>query len=265
MLRFRYHRLRHELTNYSLFNSRHVDGQIVSQHQSGTHWLKYMMANALSHHHSLPPPKYNHANDFIGGPKDPIVYPNIPHLISSHSVPPIIAPWLIASRGVQLPKYILLVRDIRASLVSNYRKWQQRYDQSFSEFLRGDPAGRKYNSDIWWSIRFLNAWHRMLLAHTDNILMVHYESLLENPKDQLSRSSDFLNLGLSSKAISVGIENATKDRMKARADPARPDGEVNESAGNISDWFNSSDRLFFSKQCRKFLSSDYGYDYESWQ
>ena len=56
-------------------------------HQSGTHWLKFMLANALSYQYGSPPPAYNHANDIIGGPRDAIVYPQLPRLISSHSMP----------------------------------------------------------------------------------------------------------------------------------------------------------------------------------
>lgn len=264
-VRFHYHRLRHELTNYSLLKYRNVDAQIVSQHQSGTHWLKYMMATALSHRYSLPPPKYNHANDIIGGPKDPVVYPNIPRIISSHSIPPQLASPLLKSRRIEFPKYVLLVRDIRASLVSNYRKWQQRYDVSFSEFLRGDPAGRKYNSDVWWSIRFLNAWANMRDANTDNVLTVHYESLLHNPTHELVRINDFLKLQLCDEALEVGVGRATKSAMKSRADPQRPKGEVNESNENIYDRFSLSDRQFFTQQCDRFLQFSYGYNYQDWR
>ena len=263
-LRFNYHRLRHELTNYSLVKSRDVDGQIVSQHQSGTHWLKFMLANALSHQYGLPPPQYNHANDFIGGPKDAIVHPNIPRLISSHSIPPIAAAYLVNSGKLNLPKYVLLVRDIRASLVSNFRKWENRYAVSFSEFLRGDPSGRKYNSDLWWSIRFLNAWHRLSHVPASEILTVRYESLQQELSLQLNAVNDFLDLKLSVEAITAGIESASKTEMKSRADPERPKGEVHESVVDPFEWFNSSDRAFLTNQCDKFLRFDFGYDYRHW-
>lgn len=223
-----------------------------------------MLANALSHQHGLPPPQYNHANDFIGGPKDAVVYPNIPRLISSHSIPPIVVASLVNAGKLNLPKYVLLVRDIRASLVSNFRKWENRYAVSFSEFLRGDPSGRKYNSDLWWSIRFLNAWHRLSLVSESKILSIHYESLQKEPRVQLDSVNDFLNLELSAEAITAGIESATKSEMKSRADPERPKGEVHESAVEPLEWFNSSDRAFISNQCDKFLRFNFGYDYRQW-
>ena len=263
-LRFNYHRLRHECANYSLLKSRWVDGQIVSQHQSGTHWLKFMLANALSNEHGLPSPRYNHANDFIGGPKDPVVYPNIPRIISSHSIPPIITPYLVKTGKIKLPKYVLLVRDIRASLVSNYRKWENRYKVSFSEFLRGDPSGRKYNSDLWWSIRFLNAWCRLSVIPGARILIVHYETLVEDPGSHINEINDFLCLNLSRNAIEEGVRSASKSAMKSRADPGRPKGEVHESEVNPLEWFGGADKAYFSNQCEIFLQCDFGYNYRQW-
>jgi hypothetical protein len=261
---FHFHRLRRESTNYSLFKHRQVVGQIVSQHQSGTHWLKYMMANALSHQHCLPPPKYNHANDFIGGPKDPIIYPDLPRLISSHSIPPLTAPLLVKFNQVKLPKYVLLVRDIRASLVSNYRKWKERYSVDFNEFLLGDPAGKKYNSDLWWSIRFLNAWGHLNTVYSENMLTVHYESLIENTEMELNRVSNFLKLRLSAEAISFGVQSASKSAMTLSADPERPKGEVNQGELNYFEWYAPADRALFTARCLKYLKFDFNYDYRKW-
>ena len=263
-MRFSWHRWRREATNFSLFKSRHADGQIVSQHQSGTHWLKFMLANALSHHYALPAPQYNHANDFIGGPKDEVVYPALPRLLSSHSIPPLITPWLIKGGMFRLPKYIVLVRDIRASLVSNYRKWTDRYGVSFSTFLRGDPAGHLYNSDIWWSIRFLNAWGRLHEVAAENILIIHYESLLSEPFTQLSSINHFFGLSLSDEAIQAGIAAGNKTNMLAKADPERPSGEVHAQSTSVPDWFDEEDKRFFSYYCKKLLKYDFGYNYQTW-
>ena len=262
---YHWHRWRRESTNFSLFKSRRAFAQIVSQHQSGTHWLKTMLANALSYQYDLPAPQYNHANDYIGGPKDAIVYPQIPRLISSHSIPPLVTPMLVTMRVLNLPKYIVLVRDIRASLVSNYRKWQQRYRVNFSVFLRGDPAGRRYNSDIWWSIRFLNAWGKYHLAIPRKTLIVRYEDLQSDPMSQIERLSEFVGLALSNEAIKSGIVAGDKARMLAKADPERPPGEVHAENTQVLDWFNDSDKRFVSHYCRKLLKFDFGYNYQVWE
>ena len=263
-VRFHWHRVRREVSNFSLYKSRHVDAHIVSQHQSGTHWLKYMVANALSCQYDLPKPAYNHANDFIGGPKDPIIYAELPHLISSHSIPPLFTPLLTKLGVLRLPKYILLVRDIRASLVSNYRKWSERYGVSFSTFLTGDPAGRLYNSDLWWSIRFLNAWGKLYANLADQMLVVRYEDLRVNTAKELEKINRFAALALTEEAIHTGIAAGSKTQMLSKADPQRPPGEVHADSTEVSAWFNASDRRFFMYYCAKLLRYDFGYDYRDW-
>ena len=69
---FHFHRLRRALGNFSLLAHRDCAGHLASMHQSGTHWLKFMLASALARHYGVPGPRYNHANDFIAGPHDEI-------------------------------------------------------------------------------------------------------------------------------------------------------------------------------------------------
>ncbi|MGR8948272.1 MAG: sulfotransferase domain-containing protein [Gammaproteobacteria bacterium] len=263
-LRFHYHRLRHEASNFSLLKSRHAIAQLVSQHQSGTHWIKYMLANALANHFNLPGPQYNHANDFIGGPKDDVVYPQIPRLISSHSIPPLITPVFMRLKILHWPRYVLLVRDIRSSLVSNFRKWEERYAEDFSDYLRGDPAGRKYNSDIWWTFRFLNAWGKINQQFPHQLLVVHYEKVLEDSFKELDRINQFVNLGLEEDDLLKGIAAASKQKMIAKSDPARPRGEVNRGNVNVSAYFSPDDRIYFENRCQRFLKYSFGYDYRLW-
>ena len=155
---FFYHCLRRDISNYSLIKNRNHAGILISMHQSGTHWLKHMLASAITHELGLPPPKFIHANDIIGGVKDPRVYPQVPRLVMSHSIPPMILKSEFFRRLIKLPRHVLLVRDCRASLVSNYDKWKETYNCNFSEYLRGDMKGHRFNNDIWWCIRYYNAW-----------------------------------------------------------------------------------------------------------
>ena len=223
-----------------------------------------MLANALAHKHNLPAPQYNHANDFIGGPKDAVVYTQIPRLVSSHSIPPLFTPLLVKLSVCQFPKYIVLIRDIRASLVSNYRKWQDRYAVDFSEFLRGDPAGKKFNSDIWWSIRFLNAWGQFQRHSKSKVLVVRYEQLLQNTVVELERINQFIELALTEQNILHGVEAASKQEMLSKADPERPPGEVNKKGVNVTSYFKSPDKRYFAEVCQTFLKYDFGYDYQQW-
>jgi Sulfotransferase domain len=262
--RFQFHRFRHELGNFSLLKSRRCDGAIISMHQSGTHWLKFMLASAMAEHYAVPQPRYNHANDIIGGSKDPRRYAQIPHLRSSHTIAPL---WLrspFALRRAKLPPYVLLVRDIRASLVSNYRKWQTRYAVSFTEYLRGDPSGRRFNSDIWWCFRFLNAWGQMVALAGPRIHVVHYEDLVAAPHGELNRIARHFGLALSPSTIDTAVAAASKQAMAQRSDPARPPGAINLYDKDPLAAYSASDRDLVRSRCRRYLRSTFGYDYTNW-
>jgi Sulfotransferase domain len=262
--RFQFHRLRHELGNLSLLKSRRCDGAIISMHQSGTHWLKFMLASAMAEHYAIPRPRYNHANDIIGGSKDPRRYAQIPHLRSSHTIAPL---WLRSPyvlRRVKLPPYVLLIRDIRGSLASNYRKWRTRYAVSFTEYLRGDPSGRRFNSDIWWCFRFLNAWGQMAALPGPCIYVARYESLVAAPHAELDRIARHLGLALSPSNIDTAVRAATKPAMAQRSDPARPPGAIDLRENDPLAAYDASDRDFVRSRCQRYLQNTFGYDYADW-
>ena len=58
MLEFHRQRLRRDALNFSLLKHRHCEGSMVSMHQSGTHWLKHMLAVAIAAKHGLEPPRH---------------------------------------------------------------------------------------------------------------------------------------------------------------------------------------------------------------
>jgi hypothetical protein len=234
---------------------------MVSMHQSGTHWLKYMLATAMAQHYGVPGPKYNHANDIIGGPKDTPLHPQLPRIISSHGIPHLSLRWSWVHQACRLPRYLVLVRDIRDSLISNYAKWRQRYGVSFSKFLRGDMSGHGYNSDIWWCIRYLNAWGRLAERFPDGALVVRYEDLQAEPLVRLQEIVRFLDLPLSDDELRKAIEQASKERMAAQHDPQRPDGEVRLESETPPMVLSEADQCYLSSVCRCYLRYDFGYIY----
>jgi hypothetical protein len=263
--RFHYHRLRHELSNYALVRLRGCDGIIASMHQSGTHWLKFMLATAMADHYGIPGPQYNHANDIIGGPKDDIHYSNLPEIRASHTIPPLLLRNKLGVKLLNLPPSVILIRDIRASLVSNFTKWRERYAVLFSEYLRGDPSGRRFNSDLWWAFRFLNAWTQLAEESQAQVRFIHYEQLLSNPHETLLSVSNHLGLPLSNASINIGIDSASKEAMTKRSDPGRPPGEVNSLEIDAQALFTIEDRDFLTSRCEAFLDNALGYDYASWE
>lgn len=265
-LRFHYHCLRRDVSNFSLLRHRDYTGFLVSMHQSGTHWLKHMLAVAIAARHDLPPPRYSHANDIIGGVHDARVHVRGPHLVSSHSVPHLLVGSRCLRRVMRLPPYVVLVRDIRAALVANWEKWKDHYRCPFGEFLRGDMGGKRFNSDLWWCIRFCNAWGRVAQRVPSEVLVVRYEDLQRDPLPELARIDAFWKLGLGTDALDRGVRESTKDRMSAKRDPDTPGGVtvVRRDGRPASDWFDAEDRAFFGTACRRYLHHDFGYDYGRW-
>ena len=260
VLGFHLHAWRRSLGNFALLSQRACVGQIASMHQSGTHWLKYMLANALAHHFGTPPPAFNHANDIIGGPRDPIVHPQLPRLLSSHSMPHPLLTHAWAQRAFELPPYVVLLRDLRDSLASNYAKWQARYQVDFATYVRGDVAGRRYNSDLWWTLRFMNAWGDARARAPARILVLRYEDLVLDAHAALARLVTHFQLPLLAADLDHGVACADKRSMAARHDPARPPGAVRVDDAGAPTW-GRAELDFVATACRRCLRHDFGYDY----
>ena len=262
-LGFHWHARRRGLGNFALFHTRHCHGQLLSMHQSGTHWLKFMLANALAYHYGTPPPVYNHANDIIGGPHDPIVYPQLPRLIASHTIPHPVLSFPAIHRLCRLPRYVVLVRDLRAALASNFVKWQARYQVDFSEYVRGDVSGRRYNSDLWWALRFMNTWGDVIARVPARVVLVRYEDLQRDPLHELTRVAAHFTLDLPTTALAHGVAASDKVSMQARDDPARPAGAVRIGTAAEPD-YTEADQAFVTAVCRRCLRHPCGYDFARW-
>lgn len=230
-------------------------------HQSGTHWLKYLLAVAIASEYRLPMPKYNHANDIIGGSKDPRLYAAAPRLASSHSIPHPLLRSSVFRAMLNLPRYVVLIRDIRSILVSNYEKWRNRYNCSFSEYLRGDIRGRRFNNDIWWCIRFMNAWGRLIENYPDEHLLVKYEDLTSDTLVQVNRINNFWNLGIREDYLRFAIQESTKDKMLLKHDPGRPAGEIRMKSKTFEEITTEDDWAFFNHTCASYLDYEFGYSY----
>jgi len=254
---FIYHSAKRDLTNFSFLRHTKFSGFIVSMHQSGTHWLKHMLACAIAKQYILPMPKYNHANDFIRGPKDPVVYSTVPCLGSSHTIPhPLLSSRVIRS-FMNFPKYVVLVRDMRKTLASNYLKWKEYYNCDFSNYLRGKPH------EIWWCIRFLNAWGRISDKFPQDTLIVKYEELCDDALFQLKRINDFFELELDEESIKYGILKSNRENISEKSDPKNLVGSGVVGRHNIKheDLFSNGDRDYLYSECARLLKYSFGYNY----
>lgn len=269
--RFAFHAWRRDIGNFALFKYRDVEGFIVSGQNSGTKWLKSMLSQAIAHHFERPPPAYTNnadSNDFIGHPRHERRYPETPRLASTHTI----AHPLVQARPVRalirFPPYVVLVRDIRAALVSHYEKWREDYGIGFSEFLEGDVAGGRHWADFWWHIRFCNRWGPIVQHYPARTLLVRYEDLQQQSAVELGRIRDFLGLPLSDADLAHGIAESSKKKMSARINPALEGGrrkQVRQDERDPMLWYTVADRERFQAIVDDNLRWPMGYDYTDWR
>jgi hypothetical protein len=269
-LRQAYRFLRHELTAFTLLKpgNFHIAGHIMTMHQSGSHWLNNMLAEGLIREYQLPGLQHIRDRSVISGPRHDKVYWRLPRIIQSHEAPsPLVHMWPLC-RLVPFPKYVFLVRDIRAAMVSAYEKKRHlpAFQISFSQYLRNDRLiGNDIPRDLWLRIRQLNAWDRDIRRlPTDRTLVVHYEKMKADTPAELRRVWSFLDLPPRDDAFFAEIVAATsKERMAAKESP---DGNkiVRTSEREPLEWYSTEDRNYLMATVDAWLHNHFGYDYHDW-
>lgn len=265
--RFHWHCWRRDVSNFALLKYRDFDGFLVTMQHSGTHWLKYMMSVAIASQLDLPPPHYIHndsSNDFIGHPKHERRHLEAPRIASTHSIPHALFDSRVLRRLAKFPHYGVLVRDIRGALVSNYEKWKLCYGVSFSEYLRGDPSGKRYIMDIWWCLHFLNRWSRVRKRFPHETLILKYERLSEDPAISIEQMFTHFGIVIAHDHIEYAVAESSKEKMADRLNPDDPIRNIVRDSHQAPDtWFSTDDRLFFDTTLARYLCDDFGYRY-SW-
>ena len=259
--KYKYHALRRDYFNFSLLAHRDFDAMLITMHQSGTHWLQYMLTLALAEKLGLDKPDYIQSDLFFGNPSSYQNNSETIRIAGSHSIPHALVGSNLFNKILRFPKYLILVRDMRASLVSNFEKWKDHVEYTnFSTYLRGDEKGKRFNSDIWWCIRFYNAWGRILNNMPDSTFSIKYEDLLTNTFHVLTNASEFLGLELKDEQLRLGINGASKSNMRGKQDPSALT-VVREDRRNPIDWFSEKDKQFFVDTCKDHLKYDFGYNF----
>ena len=162
-------------------------------------------------------------------------------------------------------KVILLTRDPRDALVSNWHKKQKINKQwkasSLSDFLR--------NSDyLDKMIELYNFWIENRDVPED-FLRVRYEDMVGNPGGELKRVMNFLGLQVSERAIAAAVEYASLDNMKKLvAGGDKQPGKVGElykirqgKTGTYKEKLSTEDLAFIEQQLQERLHPSYEYNY----
>nr|WP_321439535.1 sulfotransferase domain-containing protein [uncultured Hyphomonas sp.] len=250
-------------TNFSVLRHGAFDGVLVTSKNSGTHWLKYMLAVALAETYGIEPPEYfseNAVRPYIGWPKDAPVFPQLPRLAFSHTIPHRLADWGWARGLAKLPPYVLAVRHPMSILASHHAKWEYDIKVDWLTYLEGDPAGSKYRCDLYWLARFWNRWGEVLARHGESILVVHYEDTLRDPRKVLEAVDRHWGLKLSPASIDAALKAGTKEAMAEKVDPDAEPNVLQNRKTSLSDLFSGEALDIYQRKIGELFRHDLGYD-----
>jgi hypothetical protein len=251
-----------DVSNFFLYQYRHVDAFLITGKNSGTHWLKFMLSCALARQYRVPPPGHSsgrEADAIISHPRWPHRYTHVPRIGSSHTIPSIVCAWLGLTRRFEFRPVVVLVRDIRSAIESHYGKWQHEYQVSFTQYVRGDPSGGRYRADIWWYMHFFNRWGDLAAARPDLVLVVRYEDLRAAPEMWLRRIAAHIHVDMSDDAVAVGLRFVGRDAMRALLDPTNTEVVIPPDDARADVAFSRDDLEFLRNAFGRYLRHDFGY------
>jgi hypothetical protein len=229
--------------------------------QSGTHWLKNMLSGILVKTHGLPEMQHIQDDSIIGHTKSPPKYTHIPQIVHSHGFPHALT---LRVPFLHYPRYLVLVRDLRSSLVSHYERFRGDYgDVDFAEYLCGDVRQKKFNSDIYSRIRFLNEWGRVIARRPGAVHVLKYEDMISDPAAALAGACAYFRFPrVTDDLIAHVVAGHSKDRMAARPTNPKVSTTVIRTGGpTVEDHFTAANEAVFLDICRRFLEHDFGYGY----
>lgn len=260
-----------QMFNPTCVRHNHFQGHIATAKNCGTHWIKYMLSLALMEKYNLPPPAHIRDDAIVGHAKTPPVHKHIPQVAVTHSHPHYLMRLPVAHKILGLPKFVVLVRDIPAILVSMYEKSRGAHldkkmgmkNADFSTYLRGDVTGRTRIEDIWGLILFFNAWGAAADKNPDRILTVRYEDLGADTLSILKKISDHMELELEEGLLARAIEKSSKKEMKSKIDRSEDQAErsVNLERREALEWYSLADLEFLRAALKKHLKHSFGYRY----
>jgi len=252
-----------DIVKLSCLRYRDYDGYFASMHQSGNHWMRHLLGTVIAIQHDLPAPEHLADMRLIGEPRCPTRIPGIPRLVFSHKICSSLVHSAAPRALVKFPRYVIMVRDLRTMLVSHFERFKERYQMSFSEYLRGDVTGRRFDCDIWDSIRFLNAWGRVCDRMPGQTLVLKFEDLRADVVSQTSKVWEFLKLPpVERSVLERAAAASTKDKMKSKEDRVRKQGTVvRADGGDPLARYSPKDRAYFMEMCDRYLRHSFGYDY----
>jgi hypothetical protein len=254
--------VRDDLSRFHLLHyAAHVDGFLVSGHNCGTHWLRFMLSAAIANHLSLPRPERSSgpASDaFIGHARHPRRFAHAPRIGSCHHMPSRLVATLGALELVRIPPVVLLVRNIPDALTSYFFKWRDaKALGAFGDYVARAP--RRQGVDLWWYIRFFNRWGALRRAIPDRVLVVRYEDVQAEPEAMIRRIWDHWGVALSDADVAAAMSVRTRDAVAAHLDPAYGEDITPERTTRQATQLGWDEAAVVGRRLVAHLRCDFGY------
>lgn len=208
--------------------SRQAEVYLLSYPKCGRTWLRMLVGQMLLHHFKI---SYPDPMDLWGLTRK---LPKVPRIAVTHDDKPhrrSVEELQRDKHGYREKKVILLVRDPRDALVSNYfhNKYRGKvFDGTLGEYVRRPRGG------LSSLLGYYNIWASQRDTPT-GFLLVKYEDLHRRPADALSEIADFIGIGaVDSATIQNAIDASSFDKMR-NLEASQGYGERRLQPGDPSD------------------------------
>lgn len=254
--------VRDDLSRFHLlhYGSR-LDGFLISGHNSGTHWLRFMLSAAIAHRLSLPPPAYSsgpHSDVFIGHARHRRKFPQAPRIGSSHHMPSRLVAVLGALRLARLPPVVLLVRRLPDSLISYFFKWREiKQLGALDGYVARRPSAQ--GVDLWWFIRFFNRWGRLRRVFPKVVMVVRYEDVEHDPETWIRRIWAHWGVTLDEADLAAAMAVSSRQALQARLDPEYGEDIAPDRQARLAVQYTAADIAILERRLARHLRHDFGY------
>ncbi len=254
--------LRDDLSRFHLLHyGRRMDGFLVSGHNSGTHWLRFMLSSAIAHRLGLPRPAFSsgpHSDIYIGHARHPRKFAHAPRIGSSHHMPSRLIAILGALGLVRLPPVVLLVRRLPDSLISYFFKWRETKKLgALTGYVARAPSAQ--GVDVWWFIRFFNRWDVLRRAFPNSVLVVRYEDVARDPETWVRRIWAHWGVELTEGDLAAAMAVSSREVIQAHIDPAYGEDIAPNPQARLTVQYSDRDLALLERRLTQHLRCDFGY------
>lgn len=228
---------------------------IVSHPKAGRTWLRVMLGKAISEMYNLPEDVL--LDTYAITRRAALLPTRLTHDGASIVAGKTSGELSISKRAYRNKKVILLVRNVKDILVSNYfqaTKRRRRYTGTISDFIRDERYGARK------VVTFYNGW--LMECHVPrDFLLLRYEDMHEDPHRVLAEALEFVGMTeVDEHVLRNAVEYSAFSRMKEMekssrwdSDAMRPRSDVDAESFKVRRGIVGGHRDYLSEEDEKYV------------